>query len=129
MENIKNLYDNNKFKISAPIWNYKFELPDWSYSVSGIPDYFEYILEKHNEKIDNPSTRIYVNKTENRVAFKIKTGYYLKLLTPETMKLLGDTLEIIEVVLVHCNMVNICYQQDSRGLYTFVPNKPFGSLS
>ena len=44
------------------------------------------------------------------------------------MKLLGDTLEIIEVVLVHCNMVNICYQQDSRGLYTFVPNKPFGSL-
>ena len=129
MENIKNLYDNNKFKISAPIWNYKFELPDWSYSVSGIPDYFEYILEKHNEKIDNPSIRIYVNKTENRVAFKIKTGYYLKLLTPETMKLLEDTLEIIEVVLVHCNMVNICYQQDSRGLYTFVPNKPFGSLS
>ena len=39
-------------------------------------------------------------------------------------------LEITEVVLVHCNIVNnkICYQQDSKVLYTFVPNKPFGSL-
>ena len=37
-------------------------------------------------------------------------------------------LEITEVVLVHCNIVNNDYQQDSRVLYTFVPNKPFGSL-
>ena len=74
---------------------------------------------------------------------KIKTGYYLQLLTPETMKLLGSTenkitkdkngenvphLEITEVVLVHCDIVNNDYQQDSRVLYTFVPNKPFGSL-
>ena len=84
-----------------------------------------------------------MNKIKNIIIFKIKTGYYLELLTPETMKLLGSTenkitkdkngenvphLEITEVVLVHCNIVNNDYQQDSRVLYTFVPNKPFGSL-
>ena len=71
------------------------------------------------------------------------TFYFLELLTPETMKLLGSTeskitkdkngedvphLEIVEIVLVYCNLVNNDYQQDSRILYTFVPNKPFGSL-
>ena len=84
-----------------------------------------------------------VNKIENRITFKIKNGYSLELLTKETMKLLGSTeneitkdengenvphLEITEVVLVHCNMVNNDYQHDSRLLYTFVPNKSFGSL-
>ena len=87
---------------------------------------------------------IYVNKIENRITFKIKTGYYLELLTPEAMKLPGSTkspitgkdtigenvphLDIIEVTLVHCNIVNNSYQQDSRVLYTFVPNKLFGQL-
>ena len=142
-KNIKSSYNNNKFKISAPTWNDKFELPDGSYSVSNIQDYFEYILKKHGENIDNPSVKIYVNKIENRITFKIKNGYSIELLTPETMKLLGSTenkitkdkngenvphLEITEVVLVHCNIVNNDYQQDSRVLYTFVPNKPFGSL-
>ena len=142
-KNIKSSYNNNKFKISAHTWNDKFELPDGSYSVSNIQDYFEYILKKHGEDIDEPSVQIYVNKIENRVTFKIKNGYSLELLTPETMKLLGSTknkitkdkngenvphLEITEVVLVHCNIVNNDYQQDSRVLYTFVPNKPFGSL-
>ena len=142
-KNIKNSYNNNKFKISAPTWNDEFELPDGSYSVSDIQDYFEYILKKHGENIDNPSVKIYVNKIENRITFKIKNGYSLELLTPETIKLLGSTenkitkdkngenvphLEITEVVLVHCNIVNNDYQQDSRVLYTFVPNKPFGSL-
>ena len=142
-KNIKSSYNNNKFKISAPTWNDKFELPDGSYSVSDIQDYFEYILEKHGEDIDEPSVQIYVNKIENRVTFKIKNGYSLELLTPETMKLLGSTknkitkdkngenvphLEITEVVLVHCDIVNNDYQQDSRVLYTFVRNKPFGSL-
>ena len=90
-------------------------------------------LKKHNEKINNPSIRIYVNKIENRITFKIKTGYYLELLTHEAMQLLASTknkvtknkngenvpdLEITEVVLV----------QDSRVLYTFVPHKSFGSL-
>ena len=86
---------------------------------------------------------IYVNKIENRIMFKIKTGYYLELLTPETMKLLGSTkskiykdkngekmphLEITEVALIYCHIVNNNYQQDSRALYTFVPNKSFVQL-
>ena len=84
---------------------------------------------------------MYVNRIENRITFKIKSGYYLELLTPETMKLIGSTeskitkdkngenvphLEIVELVLVHCNLVNNDYQQDSRMLFTFV--KTFGSL-
>ena len=140
---MKSSYNNNKFKISASKWNVKFELPDGSYSVSDSQDYFEYILKKHVEHIDKPPVQINVNKTENTVTFKIKNGYSLEILTPETMKLLGSTknkitkdkngknvphLEITEVVLVHCDIVNNDYQQDSRVLYTFVPNKPFGSL-
>ena len=77
------------------------------------------------------------------MTFKIKTGYYLELLTSETMKLLGSTeskitkdengnnvpnIEITEVVLVHCNIVNNDYQEDSRVLYIFIPNKLFGQL-
>ena len=61
------------------------------YSLPDIQDYYEYILKEHGEKIDNPSIRIYVNRIENRITFKIRTGYYLQLLTPETMKLLGST--------------------------------------
>ena len=59
--------------------------------MSDIQDYFEYILKVHGKNIDNPSGRIYINKIENRTTFKIKTGCYLELLTPETMKLLGST--------------------------------------
>ena len=88
---IKKSYKNNKFKISALTWNEEFELPDGSYSVLDIHDYFEYIIKKHEAVTDNPSTRIYVNKIENRITFNIKTGYYLELLTSETMKLLGST--------------------------------------
>ena len=103
-ENVKSSYDNNRFKISAPTWSEEFKLPDGSYSISDIQDYFEYILKKHSENVENPSIRIYVNKIENRITFKIKSGP------------------------VHCNLVNNDYQQDSRILYTFVPNKTFGSL-
>ena len=116
---------------------------DESYAVSDIQDYFKYILKKHGENTNKTSVKIYVNKIENRIIFKIQKGYSLELLMPETMKLLGITkkkitedkngkkvphLEIAEVVLVHCDVVNNDYQQDSRVLYTFVPNKPFGSL-
>ena len=90
-KNIKSLYNNIEFKISAPTWSDEFELRDGSYSISDIQDYFEYILKKHSESVDNPSTKIYVNKIENRVTCKIKNGYYLELLTPDTMKLLGST--------------------------------------
>ena len=83
---------NDKFNILAPTWNDKFELPDRSYSISNIQDYYEYIFKKkHGEKTVNPSIRIYTNKLENRITFKIKTGYYLELLTPKTIKLLGST--------------------------------------
>ena len=100
-------------------------------------------LKEHSQNVDNPSIRIYVNKIENRITFKIENGYYLKLLTPETMKLLGSTeskitkdkngknaphLEVVELVLVQCNLVKNDYQQDSRILHTFAPNKLFGSL-
>ena len=115
--NVKSSYNNNKFKISAPTWSEDFELPDGSYSVSDIQDYFEYIIKKHSESVDNPSIRMYINTIENRITFKIKNGYYLELLTPETMKFFGSTeskitedkngenvphLEIVELVLVYC---------------------------
>ena len=121
--------NNNKSKISAPTWNDEIGLADGSYLISDIQDYLEYILKKHNENIDNPSIRIYVNKTENRIKFKIKTG---ELLSPEIIKLLGSTenkitknkngenlthLEIAEVIPVHCNIVYHDYQQDSTVLY------------
>ena len=78
-KNINRSYNNNKFKISAPTWNDKFELPDGSYSISDIQNYFEYILRKHGENIDKSSVQIYVNKIENRITFKIKNGYSLEL--------------------------------------------------
>ena len=56
-----------------------------------MQDYFKYIIKKHSESVDNPPIRIYVNRIENRIAFKIKSGYYLELLTPETMKLLRSS--------------------------------------
>ena len=59
-KNVKSTYNNNKFQISAPTWNDKFELPDGSYSISDIQDYFECILKKHGESVDKPSVRIYV---------------------------------------------------------------------
>ena len=77
--NIKSSYNNNKFKISTPTWNEEFTLPDGSYSVSDIQDYFEYILKKHGENIDNRSVKIYVKKMENRITFRIKNGYSLEL--------------------------------------------------
>ena len=76
-KNIQTSYNNNKFKISAPTWNDKFELPDSSYTVSDIQDYLKYILKNHEEDIDKPSVQIYVNKIENRFIFKIKNGYRL----------------------------------------------------
>ena len=106
----------------------------------------ETFKKKHGENTNKPSVQIYVHKNENRITFKIKDGYSLEFLTPETKKLLkifrrtenkitedknGENvphLEITEVVLVHCDIVNNDYQQDSRVLYTFVPNKSFGAL-
>ena len=142
-KNIKSEYSNNKFKISAPTWNETFDLPDGSYSIADIQDYFEFIIKKHETLTENPSIHIYPNKIKNRIIFKIKTGYKLELLTPETMELLGSIkkvvdkdkneenvtkLESVEVVLVHCNLAKNDYQHTSKTLFTFVPNKTFGQL-
>ena len=123
-KNIKSEYSNNKFKISASNRNDTFDLPDGSYSISDIQDYFEFIIKKHETLTENPPIQIYPNKIKNRIVFKIKTGYKLELLTLETMRLLGSTKkdvdkdkncknvpkqESVEVVLFHCNIVKNDY--------------------
>ena len=144
-KNIKSEYNNNKFKISAPTWNDTFNLDDGSYSVSDIQDYFEYIIKKYEtiEDIYNPPIITYVNIIKNTIIFNIKTGYKLEFLSKETKTLLGSSsniidsdkdgelvpkLENVEVVLVHCNLVNNNYQQASKVLFTFVPNRQFSIL-
>ena len=116
---------------------------DGLYNISEIQDYIEYIIKKHETIGENAPILIYTNKISNRIVFKIKTGDKLELLSKEIMKLLGSTkdtidadkksenvhrLENIEVVLVYCNLVNNSYQQASRVLFTFVPNKQRGQL-
>ena len=73
--NIKHSYKNNKFKISAPTWDEEFELPNGSYSVLDIQDYFEYILIRYKTVTETLLIMIYVNKTKIRITFKIKIGY------------------------------------------------------
>ena len=139
-KNVKSTYNNNKFKISAPTWNETFDLPDGLYNISEIQDYIEYIIKKHETIGEDAPILIYANTINNRIVFKIKSRYKLELLTKETMKLLGSTKDIIdadknsenvpklknvEVVLVHCNLVNNAYQQHSRVLFTFVPTKQY----
>ena len=92
---------------------------------------------------ENLLIQICPNKLKNKIVFKIKTGYKLEKLTPETMRLLGTAkmdvnkdkdgenlpkLESVEAVLVHCNLVKNDYQHTSKALFTFVPNKQFGQL-
>ena len=84
-KNIKSEYNNNQFKISAPTWNDTFDLPNGSYSIADIQNYFEYIIKKHETIVDNPPALIYVNKIKNRIIFKIKSGCKLELLSKETM--------------------------------------------
>ena len=115
----------------------------WIIFVADIQDYFEYVIKKHEIVNDDLPIRVFVNKRENRITYKIKTGYHFKLLTLETMKLIGCTknkinndehfenlshLEITEVVLVNSNIISNGYKHDLRILYTFVPKKLFGQL-
>ena len=142
-KNVKSDYNNNKFKISAPTWNDTFDVPNGSYSIAALQNYFEYIIKKHEIIADVSPVLIYVNEINNRIVFKIKSGYKLELLSKETMKLLGSTsnsidkdknrelvpkLESVDLVLVHCNVVNNSYQQASKALFTCVPNKKYGQL-
>ena len=92
---------------------------------------------------ENLPVEIYLKKIKNRIVFKIKTGYKLELISPEIMKLLGSAkkdvdkdkdgedvpkLESVEVLLVHCNLVNNTCQKASKVLFTFVPSEQFGQL-
>ena len=90
-KDIKSAYNNNKFKISASTWNDEFDFPDGSNSISEIQDYFEFIIEKRETLAESCLIKIYPNKIKNRIVLKIKTGYKIELLSPETMKLLGST--------------------------------------
>ena len=142
-KNIKSEYNNNKFKISAPTWNDTLGLSAGFYSISNIQDYFEFIIKKHENLTENPPIQIYPNIIKNRKVFKIKTGYKLELLTPETMRLFGSTkkdadanknsenvpkLKSVEVVLVQCKLVKNDYQHSSKVLFSFVLNKQFEQL-
>ena len=140
-KNIRKQYKNNKLKIIAPTLDDEFKLPAGSYSVSDIQDYIEFIIKKHETLTTIPPIHVYINRINNRLVFKIKDGYKLELQTPETIKLFGSTqkligktkneqkvpsLEVVEVVLVQCNLLDKQYQQKS--LYTFTPNKSYAYL-
>ena len=79
-KNVKSIYNNNKFKFSAPAWNDTFDLPDGSYNISEIQDYIEYIIKKHEIIGENAPILNYANTITNRIVFKLKTGYKLEFL-------------------------------------------------
>ena len=80
-KNVKSIYNNNKFKISAPTWNDTFDLPDGSYNIPAIQNYLEYVIKQHEAIVETVPILIYASKITNRVVFKIKTGYKLELLS------------------------------------------------
>ena len=144
--NIKEQYNNNKSRLSGPIWSEDVTTPDGSYETSQIQNYFlDEVIKKHELNIksnEQSPILIYANRILNRVSFRIKTGYKLELLTNETMRLLGDgpiidtikngenvpRIEIVRIVLVFCNFVENVYLEDSKLLFYFVPNSRFRSL-
>ena len=142
-KNIKKSYINNNFKTSTPrgMKSLNYLMDHILHQVFRI--IFKISLKKYETITDNISIMTYINKIENRITFEATTGYHLELLTPETMELLERTkskitkdksgknvphLEIAEVVLILCNIVNNNYQQDSTVLYIFVPNKSFWTV-
>ena len=155
LENLHNFFEGRERVLSAfnsEIFPVKIEGGGFSGKVSDhsnlkilIPEQMLHRLAKALAQVNagnNLSIMIDVNKKENRITFKIKTGYYIELLTSETMKLLGSNqskiskdengenvshLWITEVILVHCNIVNNNYN-NWRVLYRFVPNKSFVQL-
>ena len=122
---IRKQYKNNKFKIIAPTWNDEFELQYGSSSESDFQDCIEYIIKKYKTLTKIPPIHVYINRIKNRLVFKIKDECKLELKTPETMKLFGSRkklikktksgeklpiLEVVEVVLNQCNLVDNQYQ-------------------
>ena len=132
--------------MSGPTWSKDVTIPDGSYEIYQIKNYFlDEIIKKQESSVksnEQSPISIYANRILNRVTFRIKTGYKLDLLTNETMRLLGDgpiidttkngenvpKLEIVRNVLVFCNLVENTYLQDSKLLFSFVPNSKFGNL-
>ena len=144
-QNIKDEYKNNRFEIIGPTWDETFDLPDGSYTVADIQDYFLWVIKKHETDVNSSEESpilIYPNKIRNMIVLKIKTGYKLELLTSETMALLGDgaivdsnkngknvpELEKVSSVLLHCNVVHNDHLRNSKLLYSFVRNNSFGNL-
>lgn len=121
------MYENNNFKVSGTSWNKKSKLLDGSYSVSNIADYLNKSsrsIERLLHLLHKSPVILYVSKIQNRITLKIKTGYYLELSAPETMKVLGSIereiaddkngenvsqLELPEMILIHCNIANDQY--------------------
>ena len=118
-------------------------MSDDSYPVSDIQDYIEYIVKKHETLTTIPPIHVYISKINNRLVFKIKDGYKIELQMPETTKLFDRTktlmdktkngekvpnLEIVEVVLVQCNLVVNQYHQKSEVINTCIPNKSYTDL-
>lgn len=135
---MKKSYKNNEFEISGLTWDEEFELPNGSYFVLDVQSYFDYAIKKHETLTDSPPIQIYINRIENRIKLRIKAGYCLELSMPEKTKLLGSSekkitkhengenvprLEVTEVLLFKCNLVNNACLHDSSVLYTFAPNK------
>ena len=143
--NIKEEYSNIKFRLSGPTWSKDVTIPDVSYEISQIQTYFfDEVIKKHESDVksnEQSPILIYTNRILNRVTFRIETGYKLEILTNETMRLLGDgpiidttkigenvpKLEIVRNVVVFCNLGQNVYLQDSKLLFSFVPNSRFGS--
>ena len=145
-------YNNNKFKISVPAWNDRFDLTQCQT--------FKIILStllKKQTIADKPPVQIYTNKIKNRIVLKIKTGYKIiqnyrivielykiqnyyflkqlkyqevqkKMLIKIKIKRMCRNQRPVEVVFVHCNLVTNNFQKESKVLFTFVPNKQFGQL-
>ena len=84
------MYNNNKFKLSRPTWSKDVTLPDGSCEISQIQNYFsDEVIKEHKSDVNSNEQSpilIYPNKIINRVAFRIRTGYKLELLTNETMR-------------------------------------------
>ena len=74
-KNVKSIYKNNKFKISAPTWNEVFDMPDGSYNISEIQDYIKYIIKKYETIGENAPILIYANTINNRTVFNTKSRY------------------------------------------------------
>ena len=111
-KNIKSEYNNNKFKNSAPTQNEAFNLPDGSFSIADIQDYFEFIIKKHETLAENPSIQIYPNKIKTRIVFKIKTGYKLELLT--------NYLEVQRKLLIKTKTEKMYLTQNLLKFYQFI---------